>query len=109
APELPVPMAPAGPGLAAELAHEARSLAALAPELPLTTPPGKPSTATAIAYAAAALRHDEARGRAFVRSLYRAFWRDGVDLSDADALDRLADDAGLGPLTVDDADRTRAG
>lgn len=104
APHLPVPMAPADP----ELAGEARSLAALAPDVPVAGPGGKPNTAAAIEHAAAALRTDPARGRAFVRSLYAAFWRDGRDLSDPRVLAVLADDAGLPGLAVGADDRQAA-
>lgn len=100
-------MAAAGPQLATELGHEARSLAALAPDLPLTVPPGKPHTGAAIEHAAAARRHDDARGRAFVRSLFAAFWRDGADLSDLGVLERLAYEAGLASLIVRETDRER--
>ncbi|MCK9248281.1 MAG: DsbA family protein [Solirubrobacteraceae bacterium] len=100
APHLPTPMAPAGPRLAAELAQEGRSLAALAPDVPVTVPTGKPSTAVAITHAAAALRRDPGRGRTFVRSLYAAFWREGRDLSDPAVLADLAERARLPDLTV---------
>ena len=108
APHLPVPMATADPELAAELAGEARSLAALAPDVPVERPGGKPNTALAIEHAAAALRVDPVRGRAFVRSLYAAFWRAGRDLSDPAVLAGLADDADLPGLTVEAEDRATA-
>lgn len=108
APHLPVPMSVADAELEAELAGEARSLAALAPDVPVASPGGKPNTAAAIERAAAALRRDPERGRAFVRALYGAFWRDGRDLSDPAVLAALADEAGLPGLAVDAEDRTTA-
>lgn len=107
-PELAVPMAPSGPALAAELPAEVESVAARAPEVEIAVPPGKPKTELAIRYGAAALRRDPAAGRDFVRSLYRAFWADGADLSDPAVLDRLADAAGLDGLAPDDEDTATA-
>lgn len=107
-PELAVPMAAAGPALAAELPAEVESVSARAPEVEIAVPPGKPKTELAIRYGAAALRRDPAAGRGFIRSLYRAFWADGADLSDPAVLDRLADAAGLDRLRPDDEDTATA-
>ncbi len=107
-PELAVPMAPAGPALAAELPAEVESVSARAPEVEIAVPPGKPKTELAIRYGAAALRRDPGAGRDFVRSLYRAFWAEGADLSDRAVLDRLADAADLAGLWPDDDDAATA-
>lgn len=54
----------------------------LAPELSISLPAGKPNTGLAITASARALRLDASRAAAFIRSLYRAFWVNGSDLSD---------------------------
>lgn len=107
-PELAMPMAPAGPALAAELPAEVESVSARAPEVEIAVPPGKPKTELAIRYGAAALRRDPTAGRDFVRSLYRGFWADGADLSDRAVLDRLAGAAGLTGLRPGDEDAATA-
>ena len=50
----------------------------------------------------------EPKTRDFVRSLYRAFWADGADLSDPAVLDRLAEAAGLTGLQPDEDDTATA-
>ena len=97
-PELPVPMARDELEIAAELAEEVASVRSRAPEVAITVPPGKANTAAGLLATAAALRVDPERGAAFRRLVYRAFWRDGRDISDPAVLDALADDIGLPPL-----------
>jgi predicted DsbA family dithiol-disulfide isomerase len=97
-PELPVPMARDDLEIAAELAEEVASVRSRAPEVAIAVPPGKANTAAGLLAAAAALRVDAGRGAAFRQALYRAFWRDGRDISDPAVLDELADAAGLSPL-----------
>ncbi len=80
-----------------------RAISALAPEVAITVPPGKPNTSLAIHYGSAAMLADPVGGRAFVRSLYRALWIDGADLSDPAVLAWLADDVGLTGLEADAA------
>jgi predicted DsbA family dithiol-disulfide isomerase len=103
APHLPVPMAPADRVLAHELPAEVRTIRARAPDVEIAVPPGKPNTELAVQYGAAALRADPTAGRRFVRSLYRAFWTEGRDLSDPDVLAALAHHAGLTGLRPDAA------
>jgi predicted DsbA family dithiol-disulfide isomerase len=62
----------------------------LAPEVPIALPPGKPNTLPAIVQAVELLRTDRVQGMAFVRAVYRAFWRDGQDISDPSVLSRLS-------------------
>jgi predicted DsbA family dithiol-disulfide isomerase len=100
-PELPVPMARDDAEIAAELAAEVESVRSRAPEVAIALPPGKANTAAGLLAAAAALRADPARGAAFRHVVYRAFWRDGRDVSDPAVLAGLAEDVGL------DAPRTR--
>jgi predicted DsbA family dithiol-disulfide isomerase len=101
APHLAVPMAPADRVLARELPTEVSAIRTRAPEVEIAVPPGKPNTELAIRYGAAALRADPIAGRRFVRSLYRAFWREGRDLSDPGVLDALAAEAGLAGFEPD--------
>ena len=96
-PELPVPMARNDLEISAELAEEVTSVRSRAPEVAIAVPPGKANTAAGLLAAAAALRIDPERGAAFRRLVYRAFWRDGRDISDPAVLDALADDVGLPP------------
>jgi predicted DsbA family dithiol-disulfide isomerase len=97
-PELPVPMALDDPEIAAELAEEVRSVRSRAPEVAIAVPPGKANTAAGLLAAAAALRIDPRRGARFREAVYRAFWRDGRDVSDQAVLDELARDQGLPAL-----------
>jgi len=94
-PELPVPMARDDAAIAAELAEEVRSVRSRAPEVAIAVPPGKANTAAGLLAAAAALRADAAQGAAFRQAVYRAFWRDGLDVSDPAVLAGLAEDVGL--------------
>jgi predicted DsbA family dithiol-disulfide isomerase len=91
APHLPRPMKPWSGSLGAELRHEVSVVQRLAPELPIALPPGKPNTLPAIERAVGLLRADRTQGMAFVRKVYRAFWREGQDISDPSVLSRLSD------------------
>jgi predicted DsbA family dithiol-disulfide isomerase len=96
-PELPVPMARDDVEIVAELAEEVDAVRSRAPEVAIAVPPGKANTAAGLRAAAAALRVDAGRGAAFRQALYRAFWRDGRDISDPAVLDELANAVGLSP------------
>ena len=96
-PELTVPMARDDLEIIAELSQEVEAVRSRAPEVAIAVPPGKANTAAGLLAAAAALRVDAERGAAFRRLVYRAFWRDGRDISDPAVLDALADDVGLPP------------
>ncbi len=95
APQLPIPMAPAEPYLRAELQDEASAIRRSAPEIAIAVPPGKPNTGPAIAAVAAAMVTNTAAAHILKDSLYRAFWRQGADLSDPKVLHKLARAAGL--------------
>ena len=86
------------PEIAAELAEEVRSVRARAPEVAIAVPPGKANTAAGLLATAAALRLDAARGADFRQAVYRAFWRDGRDVSDPTVLEALAHDQRLPAL-----------
>jgi predicted DsbA family dithiol-disulfide isomerase len=96
-PELPVPMARDDLEIAAEIAAEVESVRSRAPEVAISVPPGKANTAAGLLAAAAALRTDPAGGAAFRQAVYRAFWRDGRDISDPRVLAELAESAALSP------------
>ena len=104
-PDLPVPMAIDDPDIAAELAEEVQSVRGRAPEVAIAVPPGKANTAAGLLATAAALRIDAVRGAEFRQAVYRAFWRDGRDVSDPAVLEELARDVGLPALRTspDDA------
>jgi predicted DsbA family dithiol-disulfide isomerase len=91
---LPRPMQPWQGSLGAELRHEVAVVQRLAPGLPIVLPPGKPNTRPAIEQAVALLGRDRAQGMAFVRETYRAFWRDGKDISDPIVLKQLVEQTG---------------
>jgi predicted DsbA family dithiol-disulfide isomerase len=97
-PELPAPMALDDPEIAAELAEEVRSVRTRAPEVAIALPPGKANTAAGLLATAAAMRIDAVRGSGFRQAVYRAFWRDGRDVSDPAVLEALARDHGLPAL-----------
>ncbi|MDO8355912.1 MAG: DsbA family protein [Nitrospirota bacterium] len=95
APHLPNPMAHWSGTLGAELAHEVRMVQRLAPGLAISLPLGKPNTRLAIEWAASMLRQDAGRGMEFVRQAYRAFWCEGLDLSDPLVLQWLAGESAV--------------
>jgi len=95
APQLQIPMAPADAHLGAELQDEVRAIRQWAPEIAIAIPPGKPNTGPANAAVAAALLANAPGAHDFKNSLYRAFWRQGVDLSSSKVLHDLARAAGL--------------
>lgn len=102
APYLPSPMRRWDGAMGAELRHEVEVVKRLAPDLAIKLPNGKPNTKPAIDCAACLLSLDVSRGMEFIRLVYAAFWRDGVDISDHEVLDPLVGryaDAGilLGP------------
>ena len=100
-PELPVPMALDDVEIAAELAEEVQSVRARAPEVAIAVPPGKANTAAGLLATAAALRVDAVRGADFRRAVYRAFWRDGRDVSDPAVLEVACGDLREPPVVLD--------
>jgi predicted DsbA family dithiol-disulfide isomerase len=105
---LPRPMKPWQGSLGAELRHEVAVVQRLTPGLPIALPPGKPNTRPAIEQAVVFLRRDPSHMMAFVRETYRAFWREGRDISDPEVLRNLVEQVGgssksLG--TIDGEDR----
>lgn len=92
APYLPIPMSTWQGTMKAELQHEVAVVQQLAPELPIALPAGKPNTRPAIDAAIHIFQQDHDRGLEFVREVYRAFWLEGRDISDAAVLAKLAGD-----------------
>lgn len=97
APHLPIPTARWNGRLLDELRHEAALVVRPAPNLPIMVPEGKPNTRPAIQLAARLLAQDPEQGGKFVRHLYRLFWRDGWDISDAGVLREALAELGLDP------------
>lgn len=58
-------------------------------------PRGKPNTRKAIVAVASVMRQQPARAALFRDALYRAYWRDGTDLSSPAELQRVADAAAI--------------
>jgi predicted DsbA family dithiol-disulfide isomerase len=58
-------------------------------------PRGKPNTLKAIVAVASVMRQQPARAAIFRDALYRAYWRDGTDLSSPAELQRVADSAAV--------------
>lgn len=101
APYLPRPMKPWSGSLGAELRHEVSMVQRLAPGLPIMLPPGKPNTLPAIGQAVELLHKDLRVGMEFVRRTYRAFWCDGLDISDPQVLQQLSGESSASD--IDDA------
>ena len=107
APHLSRPMVHWNGALGDELRHEVAIVQRLAHDLPIAVPTGKPNTKVAITQAIALLDQDTARGMAFVREAYRAFWCEGLDLSDPSVLEQLVKQVGGSPEMVGVVDGKR--
>ena len=71
-----------------------------APALDVALPRSKPSSARAILAVASVLRLHSAKAIAFRDGVYRAYWREGADISLPAELQRIADASGV-PRFVD--------
>lgn len=85
----------------AQLTAEVASVRKRAPEVQIVSPPARPNSALASRILAACeMRGDKVN---VLRSLiYRALWREALDISDADILAGLVDQAGLQPVELTD-------
>ncbi|HVT40479.1 MAG TPA: DsbA family protein [Gemmatimonadaceae bacterium] len=64
-------------------------------DLEVTLPRGKPNSRRAIVALASVIRTHPSRAPAFRNALYRAYWRNGTDLSLPAELQHIADGAGV--------------
>jgi predicted DsbA family dithiol-disulfide isomerase len=94
------------------LDDELQSMRRFAPDLAFAVPKGKPKTERAILAVASVMRLNAARASAFRDAVFRAYWRDGTDISISADLQRIADRVGV-PRFVEldhpDADDTVEG
>ena len=95
APFLGVPMARWCGGSLSELKDEVAFVQRLAPETAIAVPSGKPNTKLAIAVVAGVMATYPERAHRLIQSLYRALWRDGLDLSSSTVVEDLTDRIGL--------------
>lgn len=101
APFLRTPMQMWAGRLGEELSAEVLAVRRLMPDLPINDPRGKPNTRRAITAAARASVVDAERAWLLIRSLYRAFWVDGQDISDPAVVTRLWTEAGYAESTAE--------
>lgn len=78
-----------------ELTHEINLVRQCWPDLSIAEPRNRLDTGDAIRAMAAFLLIDDVRAQAFKRASYRAFWRNGLDLSDRRTLYTIAEGVGL--------------
>ncbi len=94
-PGLPVPMRLLDRRALNELEDVIEDVRRLSPGLEIALPLGKPNTSAAIVAVASVMRLHPVRAAAFRDGLYRAYWREGTDLSVMAELQRVADAAGV--------------
>ncbi len=92
-PALPVPMQPTS--MDGSLETEICSLRERAPEVPISDHNARPHTALATLCIAEARWRDPVGARLFKDAIYRAFWRDGRDISTLKVLGELARSVGM--------------
>lgn len=90
-PGLPMPMRALDRRAINVLDDELTDLGRRVPGLIITLPKGKPNTSRAIIAVISVMRQHPVRAAAFRDALYRAYWRDGIDLSDMAQLQHVAD------------------
>jgi predicted DsbA family dithiol-disulfide isomerase len=94
------------------LDDELQSMRRFAPELAFAVPKGKPKSERAILAVASVMRLNTARAAAFRDAVFRAYWRDGTDISVKAELQRIADSVDVPrfiALDHPDADETIEG
>jgi 2-hydroxychromene-2-carboxylate isomerase len=77
------------------LEDELADLERRVPGLIVRLPRGKPNTSRAIIAVISVMRQHPVRAAAYRDALYRAYWRDGTDLSEMAQLQRVADECGV--------------
>ena len=78
-----------------QLDDELQSMRRFAPDLVFTVPKGKPKSERAILAVASVMRLNTARAAVFRDAVFRAYWRDGADISVTAELQRIADSVGV--------------
>ena len=99
-PGLPTPMRPLDRRSQDRLEVEAPNDVWRSEEFGIVMPKGRPNTHRALLAVAAVARMHAPRANAFRVALFRAYWRDGEDLSHRALIQFIADDAGV-PRWVD--------
>jgi 2-hydroxychromene-2-carboxylate isomerase len=92
-PGLPVPMREPGRRAVRQLEDEIEETRRRAPGIEIKLPLGKPNTSRAIVAVASVARTHPGRAAELCTALFRAYWRDGVDLSVTAELQRIAEAA----------------
>jgi predicted DsbA family dithiol-disulfide isomerase len=92
-PALAVPMRPLERRALNAIDDEITEARRRVPEIVMHLPKGKPNTRRAIVALASVMRQKPARAFAFRDAIFRAYWRDGTDISQMAELQRLADAA----------------
>ncbi|MBI3568959.1 MAG: DsbA family protein [Gemmatimonadetes bacterium] len=100
APGMPEPMRTFDRRGQDQMADEVEMIRRIDPALAIHVPAARPNSSKAIVAAAAVMLKAAARAPGFRDAIYRAYWRDGVDISSMAELHRLADQAGV-PRFVD--------
>jgi diguanylate cyclase (GGDEF)-like protein len=90
----------------AELSDEIRRVRDLASEIPIIVPPGRPNSGPAIRLIKACEGVDPEKARYLRTYIYRALWRDGLDVSDPTVLEELVRKAGLEFVDADEQSLT---
>lgn len=99
-PALPTPMKPLDRRAVNQLEDEIEEVRRRVEGIAIARPRGRPNSARAIIAAASVARSLPAKAAAFRDALYRAYWREGADLSEMAVLHRVADAVGV-PRTVE--------
>ena len=90
-PAAPVPMRVLDRRALDQLEDEITEVRRRTGDIVMHLPRGKPNTSKAIIAVASVMRQQPSRAAVFRDELYRAYWRDGVDLSVMAELQRVAD------------------
>lgn len=99
-PTLPMAGDPATPDQQRQLTAELAALRMRAPEISLSTPTNRPNSRPATLAIAAARTRDPVRSNKLRTLVFRALWRDGRDISDADVIADLCAQVGLPDLEI---------
>lgn len=94
-PALAIPMVLAGRRTISQLDDAIEEIRRRVPGIQVERPHGKPNTSRAIVAVASVMRAQPSRAGEYRNRLFRAYWREGVDLSEMAVLQRIADEAGV--------------